>query len=106
MRIASLRSAVAPPPATITAAAVAAKWATLGNVAPPEPALGDWKRRRGREIAARSGAIETVPAGGRSQHPPGARVGVQPHDAAIRRHPFEVIMLAAVGPGSGAVGVI
>jgi hypothetical protein len=36
--------------------------------------------------------VEAVPTGRRTQHPAAARIGVVPDHAAIRRHPFEVIV--------------
>src|SRR6185437_1645573 len=62
--------------------------------------------RGGREIAALARAIECIAPRRRAQHPAGARVGVEPFDASVRPHPFEVIMLGAARSRGGTIGII
>jgi hypothetical protein len=64
------------------------------------------KRRRWYESAAYSGRIEGIAAGRGAQHAAGARIGVQPFDPAIGRHPFEMVVHRAVRLGHRTVRII
>jgi len=61
---------------------------------------------RGREFAALAWAVEIIAARRRTQHPAGARIGVEPLDTPVRPHPFEMIMFRSARTRGGTVGVI
>jgi hypothetical protein len=43
---------------------------------------------------------------GDTEHPAGPRVGVKPYDPALRRQPFDTVMISAVGVGKRSLRVI
>jgi len=88
--------------ASTTAAAATFIAGRHGRKPPGRHGIG---RRRGK-ITARTRAVETVAAGKRAQHLASARVGIEPFDAPVRRHPFEMIMRRAIGSRHRAVRVI
>jgi hypothetical protein len=114
-------SAKAAAPTKAFASAIAAKIATAAKIAAPTIAaaapgsrvaiiaaihLRCGYRRRRREIAPFTRAIEIIAARRGAQHPASARIGIQPFDAPIGPHPFEMIMFRTARTSGGAVGVI
>jgi hypothetical protein len=61
---------------------------------------------RRRKFAPHARPIKIIAARRPAQYAAGARVGIQPFDAAVRVHPFEMIMLRATRALGGSFGVI
>ena len=118
------RNRRAPPPKSTAAAEIAAatEIAAAAKIAPAAECHGHHNRRRpdvhrrrdrgvgmdgaGAKLRRVARSVETVAARRGAQHPAGARIGVEPVDAPVRRHPFEMIMFRAARAGGGTVGVI